>query len=714
MTINALPKQNCTGCGLCYNLCPVSAIDMLPDKEGFLYPVIDEKKCIACGLCASKCPQLTKKKKVEDGNICFAIQCHDNTRSQCSSGGVFKALAHTILKRGGYVCGAAFDESQTHLRHTIISREADLPSLLTSKYLQSETNSCYNLIRNLLNKQKPLLFCGCPCQVDALKTYLDKDYPNLLTVDLLCHGVPSPLAYQKFLEEMNPEGKRITKVNFRAKDNGWGTLIRIDFSDHTVKYSLPQGDYMRAFLSGMNMRPACYSCQYANEKRVGDITLGDYWGVKSQWNDGKGTSLVIAHTLKGTSALQAISDRTTLMAPISYEEMHETCKKVNGALIKPTPEHEMRKSFFYHLSKDGFHTALRYANKCIMDVGILGWWIHTSESNYGSTLTAYALERYCASLGLSTAFISPPNFDRDTAGRFNKQYNYRMTAKYSYKDMWKNNQYFKTYIVGSDVLWYYDAMMASAKYNFMLDFAGEKNRKISYSTSFGNPKYFFPENAIPYAKTLLKRFDAVSSREIEGVRILKEKFDIDATQVVDPVFLCERSVWNKLSQNAMRKTPDSFVFAYFLDPNEEKIKAFKAIAALMKAKMICATDRQYKPKEKAEMLKTCGVMPDMSLEEIIYHMMHANYILTDSFHGTCFSLIFRRNFYALPNYQRDTTRFETLSNIFDISDRMISDLSVIYNKKQLTVVDYKKVEPRIEYHTKRSQDWLKSALLIED
>ena len=683
---------------------------MQADEEGFLYPVIAQT-CTDCGLCAAKCPQISQKRNFEDGNIVFAIMCKDDIRDQCSSGGVFKALSDGVLAQGGVVCGAAFDDTYLNLRHVVVRRASDLRKILTSKYLQSDINNVYRELRAELKQGKPVLFAGCPCQVDAFKTFLNGvNTDKLLTVDLMCHGVPSPKAYRAFANELNPDNKRITNVNFRSKDKGWGTLIRFDFSDHSVAYDEHNGSYMRAFLSGMNMRPSCYTCPYATQNRVGDITLGDYWGVKREWNDGKGTSLVFAHTLKGTAALQQIEKASTLFKPVPYQTAVDDCKRTNGALIRPTYRHPMRKCFFYHLQKDGFFKAVRYAEKSHMDIGILGWWIHTTTSNYGSTLTAYALERYCASLGLSTAFVSPPNFDRKTAGSFNTRYNYRMTRKYPPEEMWRNNQFIDGYIVGSDVLWYYDAMMESAGYNFMLNFASADKLKIAYSTSFGNPKYFFPDNAIPYARSLLQKFDALSSREFEGVKILKERFGLDAVQVVDPVFICDRSEWDKLAANAQRKPQGDYVFAYFLDPTPQKINAFDQMAQKLNCKQISTTDRQYKPAEKAEMLKNSGFMPNVTLEEIVYLLMHAKYVMTDSFHGTCFSLLFRRDFYAFPNTQRDTTRFDTLVKLFDIKDRMVYDSHIDPNYPS---IDYNAVGQKIVFHTQRSKEWLNRALFTK-
>jgi hypothetical protein len=201
---------------------------------------------------------------------------------------------------------------------------------------------------------------------------------------------------------------------------------------------------------------------------------------------------------------------------------------------------------------DSFTRSLSYAQQARMDVGILGWWIETPYSNYGSTLTDYALYRYLTDKGLSVAMVSPPGFDRAYAGVFNKKYRYRMTANYSKADMKENNKYIDSFVVASDVLWYYDAFIRQG-FNFLLDFVDDSKRKISYSTSFGNTVKFFPDSEMPYAKYLMQRFDHVSVREVDGVKICKERFEVDATQVLDPVFICDMKNWEEIEKNATRK-----------------------------------------------------------------------------------------------------------------------------------------------------------------
>lgn len=715
--IKLLDKTLCTGCGLCLNVCPFGAIKMKADDEGFLFPDVDGK-CTQCGLCAKKCPQLSHK-VLENGRAeCYAAQCEEPLRGSGSSGGVFAALAENIIHKKGAVCGAAFDNNFRELSLVSVTDQEHLKKLYKSKYVQSNVGKIYSETKERLERGETVLFSGCPCQIDALNTFLGKRYENLITVDILCHGVPSPLAYKKFLEEVSEGGnKQIVSVDFRDKKYGWGTLLSVAFADKTVHYDYYNGNYFRAFLSGLSMRESCFRCKYSQFARVGDITLGDFWGVKNykaSFDDGKGTSLIICNTPKGKRFLEEIKQRFAVLEQVPNKTVLEISEKANAALVRPTYKPQMRRCFFYHLKKgDSFSKSLRYAETSLLDVGILGWWNETPRSNYGSTLTNFALYRYILSLGLSAAMVSPPNFDRKYAGEFNKRYRYRMTAKYTSQEMAENNKYIDTFIVASDVLWYYDAFIKTG-YFFMLDFVNDDKRKISYATSFGNTQRFFPKEEILKAHTLLNRFDGVSVREYEGVEICKNRLGITAAQVLDPVFICDRANYDELANNADRKTRGKFLFVYMLDPTPEKAEILGKIAKKLHLQLVAITDKQFNAEEKANILKKYGILEQASIEELVYHIKKADFIVTDSYHGMCFSLIFRKSFLALVNRARGASRFETLAEDFKIQDRMIENLREALDKPYLLqAMDYSEISNRIEEETERSKQWLNNALFSD-
>ena len=220
--ITIFDKTNCCGCGACSNICPKSCITMQADEEGFLYPKINKKTCINCGLCEKICPILNKPKTYQILQCYAAKHKNSKIKLKSSSGGIFTALAENILKEGGVVFGAAFDKDW-NVRHTFCKNLNDLDKLRRSKYVQSDIGLTYRQTKDFLDKECKVLFTGTPCQIAALRNFLGKEYENLLTAELFCHGVPSPTVWQKFLEE-NTQKNRIKAIDFRHKRLGWNEL----------------------------------------------------------------------------------------------------------------------------------------------------------------------------------------------------------------------------------------------------------------------------------------------------------------------------------------------------------------------------------------------------------------------------------------------------------------------------------------------------------
>lgn len=210
MPITICTKE-CSGCGACFSICPKNVITLIPNVEGFLFPVVDSEKCINCNLCAKVCPVNNIDTSNSKTPEAFAVQANDEIRLKSSSGGVFTVLASYIFKQGGYVCGAAFDDSGK-ICHQVIYQENDLRLLQGSKYVQSAIGNTYKEVKNLLCSGKLVLFTGTPCQVAGLKSFLGKNYDNLITADLICHGVPSPKVFQKYIAELVPQMKFLRRL----------------------------------------------------------------------------------------------------------------------------------------------------------------------------------------------------------------------------------------------------------------------------------------------------------------------------------------------------------------------------------------------------------------------------------------------------------------------------------------------------------------------
>ncbi|WP_176012326.1 Coenzyme F420 hydrogenase/dehydrogenase, beta subunit C-terminal domain [Victivallis sp. Marseille-Q1083] len=309
-------RLSCTGCMACVNRCPRQCLSMLQDQEGFYYPQIDQERCTECGLCRKVCPILTPIRLFSAQTV-FAAWGRDDFIRQCSSsGGIFTILAQEILRRHGAVAGAAFD-NQMVLRHRLVRMPEQLPPLRGSKYIQSDIGMIYQAGEKLLKAGVPLLFTGTPCQIAGFRAFLTKDYEQLYTCDLICHGVPSPRFFQTYLQRLTA-GAVGKLADFRFRDlEGWGYRPCLCWQDGR-KFELPERSnyYLKLFLGAKNLRESCYLCPFACCERAADITLGDFWGTDlSPHPAGRsGVSMVMLNTEQGMSLFSKIKDKIIFYA----------------------------------------------------------------------------------------------------------------------------------------------------------------------------------------------------------------------------------------------------------------------------------------------------------------------------------------------------------------------------------------------------------------
>lgn len=304
-------REDCTGCAACANICPVDAIAMEPDREGFLRPAVGAS-CILCRRCEGVCPMLHPYEKGPVPEHAWAVWSRrEEERMYSSSGGVFSLLARQVLAQGGAVFGAALGEDQT-VRHVCARTEAELAPLRGSKYVQSETGEAFRQVKELLAADTPVLFVGTACQVDGVLHYLGGPQEKLLTCDLVCHGTPSPAVFRACLDRLEEErGGKIADVRFRDKTKGWKhPRFTVEFQDgSTWSEELYRTPFGRGFGASLYLRPACAVCRYTDTSRPADLTLGDFWGLDETLelpvDRDKGISLVLVHTEKGRAALDA-------------------------------------------------------------------------------------------------------------------------------------------------------------------------------------------------------------------------------------------------------------------------------------------------------------------------------------------------------------------------------------------------------------------------
>lgn len=347
--LNRYPSINCTGCESCVNACPINCIVFEQNDEGFFYPHIDGEKCIHCGKCERACPSLVKKEECKEQNTpeAYAVINNDlEQRKSSSSGGVFVLLAKRILERQGLVFGAAFSDDCKSVEHIAVTDEKELHRLQGSKYVQSRIGKAYSEAEQHLKMGREVLFTGTPCQISGLLAYLGKEYDNLFTQDFVCHGVPSPGIWSRYLEEKEQSnGSEISCVAFRNKSLGWVFgQMKIDFQNGKSTSVCYHDDlYVRGFLADLFLRPSCYQCENKGLDRCADITLGDFWGVKQvapSMNDFYGTSLVFAHNEKGKELLTLLD--SIKMQPVDAE----AATRYNPAAIRSVKRPPQRELFF--------------------------------------------------------------------------------------------------------------------------------------------------------------------------------------------------------------------------------------------------------------------------------------------------------------------------------------------------------------------------------
>lgn len=306
-------KAECCGCSACVLGCPKHCINLAEDAEGFLYPIIDNNVCVKCGKCDSVCPMLHSNGPQIPLTTYAATNPDEYVRAQSSSGGIFSILSEYVIEQGGVVFGAAFNEN-LEVVHTYTETLEGFAKFRGSKYVQSRIVDSYSDAERFLKEGRKVLFSGTPCQIAGLKSYLRKEYDNLLAVDCVCHGVPSPGIFREYLKSLK---KPITKINFRDKRAGWKNYsIVLQSGSSETSESFHHNEYMQGYLSNIFLRPSCYSCHFREGRSGSDITLGDFWGIEKispELDDDKGLSLVIVNNQKTDNLLKILNCNLTEM-----------------------------------------------------------------------------------------------------------------------------------------------------------------------------------------------------------------------------------------------------------------------------------------------------------------------------------------------------------------------------------------------------------------
>ena len=360
-------REQCTGCGACVQICPKQCITMRMDSEGFRYPFVDEQRCVNCQKCVDVCHVLHTP-TVHAATFYMAWHKDKDVLLHSSSGGVFTALATIVLRQGGVVFGATMDEDTREVYHAMVENEKELDKLRMSKYYQSDTRDVYQIVRAKLQEGHQVLFSGTACQVAALYRFLgDKvEWPKLITVDVLCHGVSSKKVVDAYISSKEKRyGKKIRSVRFRVKGNdgewqsGGGTRMKLEFADDSIRIENKNTD---TFFSGFNrnlfLRESCYRCKYCGQERVADFTIADFWGVNAEKVSEEqlrlGVSLMLVNTQKGLELVDALRQFMVITAIDPQDAI-----PWNQALVSPQVRPVERDRFFPMLEKMEYDRVIR-------------------------------------------------------------------------------------------------------------------------------------------------------------------------------------------------------------------------------------------------------------------------------------------------------------------------------------------------------------------
>ncbi|MBE7003143.1 MAG: 4Fe-4S dicluster domain-containing protein, partial [Ruminococcaceae bacterium] len=708
MNHELIAPDRCTGCGACASACERGAVAMEQDRLGFLKPTIDEVKCTDCGVCAALCPELHPVVR-RKAKRCLAAQATRCVRLRSSSGGIFPLLARQTLNAGGTVCGAVWN-GLTSVNHVLAETWEQVEKMRGSKYLQSDLTGCYEKIRRCLDSGREVLFTGTPCQAAALRSWLGKEYDNLIIVDFLCMGIPSQAMFQEAVETMYPK-ESVREIRFRDKEfsNSWtGYVLTALTNDGGVYQTTVENNaYEAGFHGGIIWRDCCYTCPYAATDRAGDITLGDFWGVEAyhpELNDHTGTSLILINTERGAKALHGIESQLDLLQDVPISVAVKGGQRLTG---RPVEKTLLRRRFEALLEKHGLYSAMDYAAFQKYDIGIVGPW---SIENYGSNLSYYALYCTLSDMGLEPLMIERPADapwkpnEKPTGFRENPYPEWALSPIFATRnEMRALNRRCNKFLLGSDQLFYHDLYESLGRFA-TLDYIDSNHIKVAYAASVGRAIFEGNDRQRAEISFFLRDFDAVSVREQDAVELFSKDFGVEAQYVLDPVLLCDREHYVPLAEKGSQSSASPYIAVYMLEVTEENKTALDVISGILGIPYILIGDAVKQRKTASTAIA--------SNEDWLRFIMECEFFVTDSFHGTCFSLLFHKPFLTVVNQYRGSSRFTSLAETFGLKDRMVDSLNNLELVKTIVEesIDFDRIDLTLRTEKERSRQWLKTAI----
>ncbi|MCD7954220.1 MAG: polysaccharide pyruvyl transferase family protein [Lachnospiraceae bacterium] len=778
--------SRCTGCNICVSSCPTQAISLITTHEGFWYPTVNEDLCVECGKCRAVCPVYGKK----DSEGFFApisyagwnknVDEHMNS----SSGGLFSVIARLVLKQGGTVYGASYMEDFS-VRHIRVDIEEGLTKLRRSKYVQSFISiELLDQIKSDLKSGQTVLFSGTPCQAAAVNRMFP-GYSNLLTVDVVCHGVPSPKAWRSYLDEVISQKGKIISVNMRKKAIGWKKIfLSTQFSDNSIEECwFNDNPWGSSFVKNLFLRESCYYCEFKEQIRCSDISLGDFWeaarGCHKEFDDDdRGTSIVLVNSLKGKKVIEEVlQEGQCFLKNIPYHWI----PKNTYAVVKSSSENPKRDQAFEMLDKYSFSTVLNKVSKVSAgrkvlhsirnatkknvkkrklsgiavnnkntvygnykdDVAILNV---QEVDNYGAVLLCYALQKTIEDLGYNALVIDyRPETAQKNAGVvehiFNKlekdglrsvidasiqKVRRKNVVSVNYSSIEKKNNFetfrknylhrtpvysgmntsdspvFQAYVVGSDVVWKPDRVESSESDVYFLKFTdGLECNRVAYAASIGTTdECRLNDIAVKFSEHI-QRFDHISLREATSVPYVQEMIDKKVFACADPTLLQNREVYDRIADKASSFISQKYIYFYMFGDNFEAYEYVNRCSEQMKLPVVCQCNE---PDNIDNVILYCG---DDGPAEFLNRIRNADYVITDSFHGTVFAILYHRNFVTLSR-GKISVRMQDLLEKLELMERYCEECVIEDIPKDIP--EYSAVDMKIKQWRDDSIMFLESAL----
>lgn len=650
---SAISKSKCSGCSACENICPTNAIELKVDNlTGFKLAEIDVDKCIGCGKCKSVCPHnivnmhdLLEQKK-------YALKSLDeDVLKKSSSGGAFTHITKPLLERGWKIVGVKWNK-EWHAEYDIADTIEEWEAFRKSKYMQSDMGDLFPKIKKMLDRGDKIVFVGIPCHVSGLLNFLGKEYDNLLTIDLLCNSMVSPKIWDLWYEYEGLDKSTFTNIDMRPK-------IGLSCTNLSVQIEKNNGNihniYMQStpiwgltFGGHLTTLDICGNCKYKSYERVSDITIGDLWNGKNivpeLWdNKESNLSSCMINTKKAKDVFNDIKNTT----------------KVEIDEIKLPPNYEPKKfaDNFYKIDKMGLSNyidSIQKLKKCEYDIALCGG---TLNYNFGATLTYYALYKYLEELGKKVIII-PPKAGADKNNShignvFEKHCNIAPNYFAAGKPI-KFNELSNIFLIGSDQTWRTSYVINKWKMTPWLDYVKHNKKKLTYSVCYGTTNL---EKAIETApqyvdemKRLISNFDYISHRTQESCDITKNICGKDSVHTIDPVFIVDSKEYDKLIDESTIKLPEKeYACFYTLRAKPDMHDFFHKLSQETNCdEIIIGNGDRNAAKQKEQYPNEKFVNPILAQDWLKY-IKNAKYVVTDSFHGICFCILFNKPFISIIN-----------------------------------------------------------------